>query len=109
MVEMECLDGARIAERSRNLRRLRGKVRSQSLPHPDHFEKIAAVIGPDVVGLDTHASDQIGRIDRPDHVADALIAVGRGNANGFRRGAHCIPGYRESGTCRYSATRSMLP
>src|SRR5580698_9374682 len=71
LMKMKCLDGTGIAERRGNLRRFRRKGRGKALLHADHFEKIAAVVGPQVVWLDADAFNQIGGIGCTNYFADS--------------------------------------
>ncbi len=61
LVKMKRLDGARIAERGGNLRGFGREIRGQTLPHADHFEKISAIVGPEIVRLNADAVDQVRR------------------------------------------------
>src|SRR5579884_380182 len=80
-MEMQRLDGARIAHGRRNLRALQRELAREAGTQAGHLEEIAAVVRPDGDRLDAHAFDQIRRVWFRDHGADTVFAFGRRDAN----------------------------
>ena len=81
-----------IAQGGGNLGGLDGELRGQPLPQPDHFQKIPAVVGPQVVCPDLDSVNSIAGIRRADDPADAWLAMRGDDGNCFGRRCSLVLG-----------------
>ena len=73
---VEGLDRAGVTEGGRDLGLLRVEGGDRSLAEAGHFEKVAAVVGPEAKRGSLDAGDKVGRVGSQDDVTDALVAAG---------------------------------
>src|SRR5580692_5184311 len=96
-MKMEGLNDAGVVKGRRNLRRIFRKMRRETFADPLDFEKVAAIVRPQSNRRALDAGNQLGRIERRNHVPNALFALWNGYFD-LLDGHACLAAARVSGS-----------